>query len=137
MPNENFHTLRDTTGLRGQAHDMKGVAPLIEGVDFDVLLADKAFDADWLLAERDTSGATAIIPPKANRKVTRDYDKKCPQVVASLRKRLRKGQGILGTSHEIRKDRVPLYRQLASRSVGHCLKVNLHGPWLPDGIHCL
>ena len=54
---------------------MKGVAPLIEGVDFDALLADKAFDADWLLAELDTRGAKAIIPPKANRKVTRDYDK--------------------------------------------------------------
>ena len=54
---------------------MKGVAPLIEGVDFDALLADKAFDADWLLAELDARGATAIIPPKANRKVTRDYDK--------------------------------------------------------------
>lgn len=61
--------------LPGQAHDMKGVAPLIEGVDFDALLADKAFDTDWLLAELDTCGATAIIPPKANRKVTRDYDK--------------------------------------------------------------
>ena len=53
--------------LPGQAHDMKGVAPLIDGVDFDALLADKAFDADWLLAELDARGATAVIPPKANR----------------------------------------------------------------------
>ena len=36
--------------LPGQAHDMTGVAPLIDGVDFDALLADKAFDAYWLLA---------------------------------------------------------------------------------------
>ena len=36
--------------LPGQAHDMKGVVPLIEGVDFDALLADKAFDANWHLA---------------------------------------------------------------------------------------
>ena len=35
--------------LPGQAHDMKGVEPLIDGVAFDALLADKAFDADWLL----------------------------------------------------------------------------------------
>ena len=35
--------------LPGQAHDTKGVAPLIKGVSFDALLADKAFDADWLI----------------------------------------------------------------------------------------
>ena len=54
---------------------MKGIAPLIDGVDFDALLADKAFDADWLLAECDVRGATATVPPKANRKGARDDDK--------------------------------------------------------------
>ncbi|QBX99462.1 transposase [Rhodophyticola sp. CCM32] len=49
--------------LPGQAHDMKGVAPLIRDVSFDALLADKAFDADWLLKDLDTRGATAVIPP--------------------------------------------------------------------------
>ena len=34
--------------LLRQAHDMKGVAPLIKGVSFDALLADNSFDADWL-----------------------------------------------------------------------------------------
>ena len=34
--------------LPGQRHDTVGVAPLIEGVSFDALLGDKAFDADWL-----------------------------------------------------------------------------------------
>ena len=60
--------------LPGQAHDMKGVAPLIRGVSFDALLADKAFDADWLLQDLDQRGATAVIPPKANRKIQRDFD---------------------------------------------------------------
>ena len=60
--------------LPGQAHDMKGVAPLIKGISFDALLADKAFDADWLLQDLDTRGAAAVIPPKANRKIQRDYD---------------------------------------------------------------
>lgn len=52
----------------GQSHDLVGVKPLIEDVEFDMFLADKAFDADWLrtaLAER---GAVAVIPPKSNRK---------------------------------------------------------------------
>ena len=55
--------------LPGQAHEMKGVAPLIEGVSFDALLADKAFDTDGLLQDVDARGATAVIPPKANRKI--------------------------------------------------------------------
>jgi transposase len=60
--------------LPGQAHDMKGVAPLIRGVHFGALLADKAFDADGLLEELDGRGATAVIPPRARRKHQRDDD---------------------------------------------------------------
>ncbi len=54
---------------------MIGVEPLIGGVCFDALLADKAFDADWLRAELDERGASAVIPPKANRKQQFTYDK--------------------------------------------------------------
>ena len=57
-----------------QAHDMKGVAPLIRDVSFDALLADKAFDADWLLQDLNQRDATAVIPPKANRKIKHAYD---------------------------------------------------------------
>ena len=60
--------------LPGQAQDMKGVAPLFRDVPFGALLADKAFDVDWLLQELDERGAIAVIPPKANRKMQRDYD---------------------------------------------------------------
>ena len=52
--------------LPGQAHDMKGVAPLIEGVSFDALLADIAFDTDWLLQDVDARGVTAVSSTKAN-----------------------------------------------------------------------
>ena len=47
---------------------------MIKGVSFDALLADKAFDADWLLQDLDERGATAVIPPKTNRKIQRNYD---------------------------------------------------------------
>ena len=60
--------------LPGQAHDMKGVVPLIRGVPFGALMADRAFDANWLLEELDVRGATAVIPPKSNRKLRRGYD---------------------------------------------------------------
>ena len=47
---------------------------MIKGVSFEALLADKAFDADWLLPEHDERGATAVIPHKANRRIQRSYD---------------------------------------------------------------
>jgi len=61
--------------LPGQAHDLKGVAPLIDGLDFNALLADKAFDADWLLAGLHERGAAAVIPPKSNPIVQRIFEK--------------------------------------------------------------
>ena len=61
--------------LPGQRHDTVGVAPLIEGVSFDALPGDKAFDADWLRADLDDRGAAAAIPSRSNRKVIIDYDK--------------------------------------------------------------
>ena len=60
--------------LPGQAHDTKGAAPLIKGVSFDALRADKAFDADWLLHDLDERGATAVIPLKTNLNIQRNYD---------------------------------------------------------------
>lgn len=61
--------------LPGQAHDLKGVPPLIDGLDFEALLADKAFDANWLLALLEERGARAVIPPKSNRIVQRIFDR--------------------------------------------------------------
>ena len=53
--------------LPGQRHDSVGVEPLIEAIEFDALLGDKAFDNDWLRAELDKRGASAVIPPKGDR----------------------------------------------------------------------
>lgn len=61
--------------LPGQRHDTVGVEPLVRDVPFDALLADKAFDVDWLRAELNQRGASAVIPPKANRKQQIAYDK--------------------------------------------------------------
>ena len=47
--------------------------PLVES---DILLADKGFDADErVLLPLARAGKTAVIPPKANRKQQREYDK--------------------------------------------------------------
>jgi transposase len=54
--------------LPGQRHDSVGVAPLIEGIAFDALLGDKAFDADWLIAELNERRAKVVISPMPQRR---------------------------------------------------------------------
>lgn len=54
--------------LPGRRHDSVGAMPLIGDLDFAALLADKAYDIDWLRIELDQRGALAVIPPKSNRK---------------------------------------------------------------------
>jgi transposase len=53
--------------LPGQRHDSVGAKPLLDGVEIGALIADKGFDSDALRQELDARGATAVIPPKANR----------------------------------------------------------------------
>ena len=53
--------------LPGHRHDSLGVKPLIKDIEFEALLADKAFDNDWLRAELRERGALCVIPPKADR----------------------------------------------------------------------
>jgi len=49
---------------------------LLPQIEADIVLADKGFDADErVLMPLQNAGKTAVIPPKANRKVQRDYDK--------------------------------------------------------------
>jgi len=48
---------------------------LLPAVAADIVIADKAFDADARVLEPlQRAGKTAVIPPKANRKVQRSYD---------------------------------------------------------------
>ena len=48
-------------------------ASVNEDVDFQALLADKAFDADWLIQELNERKVKVVIPPKSNRKVMRAF----------------------------------------------------------------
>lgn len=47
--------------LPGHRFDTVGVAPLIEGVEFDALLADKAFDSNWIIENLNDRGAKIVI----------------------------------------------------------------------------
>ena len=47
---------------------------MIAGVDFEALIADKAFDSNAFRAILDERGATAVIPSKADRKTPIPHD---------------------------------------------------------------
>ena len=56
------------TLLAGQRHDTLGVAPLIEGVEFSAILADKAFDSNWIIEDMNERGAKIVISQRPQRK---------------------------------------------------------------------
>jgi putative transposase len=61
-------------GSPGQRNDIALAHDLIEGIDAEVTIADKGYDADHLTDKIGENGAEVVIPPKRNRKVQRSYD---------------------------------------------------------------
>lgn len=59
----------------GQASDFTQALPLLEGHLTTALLADKGYDADYIINAVRAMNAAVVIPPKSNRKATRDYDR--------------------------------------------------------------
>jgi len=53
--------------MPGQRFDTIGVAPLIKGVAFGGLIADKAFDANWIITEMNERGAKIVISQRPKR----------------------------------------------------------------------
>ncbi len=51
----------------GNRYDTVGVASLIEDIEFDAFLADKAFDSNWIIEEMNARGAKIIISQRPQR----------------------------------------------------------------------
>lgn len=58
----------------GQTSDFKPALPLMFGFRPQAVLADKGYDADYVVEAIEKVGAVAVIPPKKNRKIPREYD---------------------------------------------------------------
>lgn len=58
----------------GQAGDVTTAAALLHGFDAKAVLADKAYDANWLRAIISQMGAEAVIPCNPTRKLPIAYD---------------------------------------------------------------
>jgi transposase len=59
----------------GQAGDAPQAIPLLTGVEATHVIADKGYDSNKILAFVRQRGATAVIPPKSNRKNPQVYDR--------------------------------------------------------------
>ena len=61
----------------GETHDVTQAQALLEGIEPEVVIADKGFDSDELIAHIRARGAKAVIPPRSNRLRRRRLDRKC------------------------------------------------------------
>lgn len=60
----------------GQAYDLEGADALLDLVESDYFLADKAYDADErVIYKLKAKECEPVIPPKVSRKEKRTYDK--------------------------------------------------------------
>jgi transposase len=55
--------------LPGQRFDTVGVAPLIDGIAFGALIADKAFDSNAIIADLNKRGAKVVISQHPRRAI--------------------------------------------------------------------
>ena len=60
--------------LAGQRYDTVGVEPLIRGIDFGGLIADKAFDSNWIIEAMNERGAQIVISQRPQRRHPLEID---------------------------------------------------------------
>lgn len=77
-----IHVMTDALGnplnfilTGGQVADITQAYTLVDGVKATYALLDKAYDCDKLIVQLESQSIIPVIPPKANRKQPREYDK--------------------------------------------------------------
>jgi len=59
----------------GQVNDCTQANRLLEDFNTGYVIADKGYDSKGVLEKIKELGASAVVPPKSNRKVQREYDR--------------------------------------------------------------
>ena len=83
--------------MPGQAHDLRETDKLIRDLSGGHLLADRAFDADWLRNDLLDRDIIPVIPPKSNRKLPAEFDKetyKWRHMIENYYGKLKENRGI-------------------------------------------
>ena len=58
----------------GQEHDVTQAEELIDGLDSEYVVADRAYDSNQFIESIIRSGAVPVIPPRSSRKAAHSYD---------------------------------------------------------------
>ena len=113
--------------LPGQRFDTIGVPPLIAGIEFGALIADKAFDSNSIIADlnerRQDRDFSASPPHRTAADRRRDV-----QMAPSHRKLLLQAQGIQTHRHARRQNRPELQSHDLSHRRHHQFTMNLNRP---------
>ncbi|ESY46343.1 transposase [Mesorhizobium sp. LNJC372A00] len=111
--------------LPGQRFDTVGVAPLIDGVCFGGLIADKAFDSNSIIADLNDRGANIAISQHSRRTFPLPLDKelyKWRQLIENFFSRIQ------AYRHASRQNRPELRSLHQPRSCRHKLTLTLNKP---------
>ena len=121
--------------LPGHRFDTVGVAPLIQDIDFGGLIADKAFDSNWIIENLNERGAKIVISqhPRRAKPISIDLDiykwrhlienffcKACPREGGDQR--------VQTHSHAQRQNRSKLCSHDLRLRYGYQLTMNLNRP---------
>lgn len=114
--------------MPGQRFDTVGVVPLIEGVEFGALLADKAFDSNAIIADLDERGAKVVISQHSRRSQPRQIDAKIYKWRHLIENFFCKLKGVQAHCHARLQNRPQLRGNHLPRRSRHKFKVNPHRP---------
>lgn len=59
----------------GQAHDVTQAGEMLEDVRNKWVVADKGYDSNAVVAQIESQGSQAVIPPRRGRRLERSYDR--------------------------------------------------------------
>ena len=115
--------------LPGHRFDTVGVAPLIDGIAFGGLIADKAFDSNAIIAQLDERGAKIVISQHPRRALPLRLDTELYKLAAPDREFHLQAQGIRAHRDAGRRNRSKLAAVvIASRRSRDKLTINLNRP---------
>ena len=114
--------------LPGHRFDTVGVPPLIDGIEFGALIADKAFDSNAIIADLNARGAKVVISQHPRRSTPLADRRRDVQMASPDRELLLQAQGVQAHRHARRQDRSELRSYDLSRRRRHQFTMNLNRP---------
>jgi transposase len=120
--------LIDLPLLPGQTHDLRGTAALTCGLSCGKLLADRAFDANWLREALAEAWVEAVIPPKSNRRLLAEFDRDTCSWRHLIEKVFGKLKEYRGYRHTLLQDRHQFQRIHRPRGNRHPTSVKISKP---------